>query len=291
MKQKTAIQRTARAALLLVALLLTNINAWADTVSYIDEDGETQTVTAAVIDENYNLSGGIGEGWYVVTGTVTYTGTVTLTGNVTIILADGCQMNIGSSNSRINGYGILGYIIKKSNYYNLTIYGQSAGTGSLNVYTTGKSHYCISGKDIIINGGNITADADGNNSEAIRAKDSGSVTINGGTVNAATAILSESRNININGGIVNASGGIIAVNEVVIKGGIVNANGDTYGISAGYGIDLSWTRPTDRIYASSYQAGKGTVTIASGKPFIDEDGNLHTASALGTINGKTLNPT
>lgn len=53
---------------------------------------------------------------------------------------------------------------------------------------------------------------------------------------------------------------------------------------------LTKTNSDDRITANSYYAPEGTVSVKSGQEFIDEDGNLHTVTDIGTIAGKTLYP-
>jgi hypothetical protein len=59
-------------------------------------------------------------------------------------------------------------------------------------------------------------------------------------------------------------------------------------------ITLGWTDASDYIYASSYVAD-GTLSIASGKEFIDEDGNSYSGTIAKEngaypIDGKTLRP-
>ena len=212
------------------------------TTSYVEANGTLhENIEAIPLDETMTT---LAAGTYVVNSNVNYTGTVTLNGDVTLILADGCTMNVGTSESPINGRGIYGPSSP------LTIYGQSAGSGKLNVYVTGTNKYGINAKALTINGGNVTADTDGTDADAI-----------------------------------------LAYGDFTYNGGNVRATGSS-GINANYGagtITLGWTNPTDRITASSYS---GTLAIADGKVFIDEDGNIlsGTVSNLSTINGKTLYP-
>ena len=77
--------------------------------------------------------------------------------------------------------------------------------------------------------------------------------------------------------------------NITIHSGQVNAYGYS-GIQADGNITLGWRNAGDYIYASSYVAYGGTLAIASGKDFIDEDGTIHTAANVGTIDGKTLKP-
>ncbi|MBR4152436.1 MAG: hypothetical protein IKT98_05700, partial [Selenomonadaceae bacterium] len=86
-------------------------------------------------------------------------------------------------------------------------------------------------------------------------------------------------NINIYGGKIKATGnegtGISAENAVNISGGQVTATGDHNGIYAGGAINLSWTKSTDFIDASSYSK---TPAFAEGKRFYDESGNINPTS-------------
>ena len=264
-------------------------------VSYLDADGDP----AIVESEYYKILEGnelyLDEGWYVAYGTVSYDRPLPLDGDVTLILADGCTMNIGSTDRRISGNGINGYYGYGS-YYNLDIYGQTNGTGKLKAYVTGDSNAAILAGVITINGGRITANTYGQNAVAINAYSV--VTINGGNVSAtatgygSTGISSQEDCIYILGGTVTASGkayGIQADDLVEIYGGTVSATGNK-GINAGDGITLGWNKPTDRIYASSYD-GDIYVPATDGHKLYNGSGFLTgTVSDLDLINGKTLQP-
>jgi len=285
----------------------TNWSAYAGDIvglsfSYLDASGNTQYCTDfTVLDNTMNY---LAEGWYVVNSDVTFTQTVTTTGDVNLILKDGCTMNVGTSSSRISGHGIQRDGGEKS----LTIYSQSLGDdmGELNIYTDNGNKGIVA-YAVTINGGNVTIDANGNWAIGICAGDE-DITINGGNVSVtATGTygmgLYAYHNVTINGGTVEASGtadGIRIDNgTIAINGGNVNASGDNtgengYGINANYGyrdITLGWSKPTDRIYASSYS---GTVTIAAGQSFINDAAMPEIVSGTITdmtkVNGKTLTP-
>lgn len=105
-----------------------------ESVSYLDENGETKTVTATVLNGSETE---LAAGWYVATDTLDYTQHITLTGNVHLILADGAALNIGTTESRVNSDdGINGYYNNggANVSYNLAVYGQAEGSGALNVY-------------------------------------------------------------------------------------------------------------------------------------------------------------
>ena len=270
------------------------------TVAYINADGTPDEASAIALDgTETSLAAGT---YFAGLENVNFDHTLNLTGNVTLILKDGCEMNVGTSEAKINGHGIAR---EDGGDQALTIYGQNAGTGALNVYTDNGNNGIVA-KAVTINGGNVTIDANGDWATGIYAVNE-DITINGGTVSVtapgtdAWAIYANN-NVTINGGTVSATGtadGIRIDNgTIAINGGTVNASGDTtgdgsgYGINASYGygtITLGWTKPTDRITASSY---RGTVAVADGK-------KLHNGSAFlyGTVsdpatalNGKTLRP-
>ena len=258
------IQHTARAAtaLLLCVLTMTVQTAWAENVQtyYIDENGTRHDVTATVLTGNESYIGTSNQTkWYVVNSNINYSSSLNCYGNVNIILADNKTMTVNSSTI---------------NAVDLTIYGQSEQSGSLNVsnpppYVSG-AIYCYPG-NFIINGGTVNANADGS-MKAIYC-DLGNFIINCGTVNATNTSTST------------GSGGIYA-NYVTINGGNVTANGKD-GIFA-FGITLGWRKTTDQVYANSYS---GTVKVKDGQAFKDNSGNIY----VGTLNknqikDKTLTP-
>ena len=232
-------------------------------INYIDADGKLRdTPVAIAIDgtEN-NLGRSDQETWYFVGADISHDGDIIFQGDVNIILADGCTMTASNNEYRTSGSG-----------GTLTFYGQTLGTGTLNVSST-SNRYAINHKGrIVINGGKVTAT--NTNDTAIWVD--GDITINGGTVTATgyTFGIKVKGDITINGGKVTATNTI---------------DGDALGfLSTGGTITLGWTNADDFIYANGYYAQKGTVTLADA--FIDEDGTLHTSSNVGTIAGKTLRP-
>ena len=288
-------------------------------ITYIDADGSTQTAQAIALDgTETSLAAGT---YFAGLPTVQFDHKLTLTGNVTLILCDGCEMNVGESGSEVDGYGIICYA--NNTYYDLTICGQTAQTGTLSVYTTGPNNYAIGTHHITVNGGNVIAHTDGDGSSCgIDTKRSGNVTINSGSVSATTTstdtfawAISAAGNLTINGGNVSAksnSHAILAEGNVAINGGTVNATGGDGGYSGIYSngtieinggnvtassiysngtITLGWNKPTDRITASSYTAENGTVKVASGKKLHNGSDYLGgTLSDPAAVNGKTLRP-
>ena len=253
-------------------------------VTYLDAEGKQRTCTDYTAIYNGNNPTTLGAGWYVVTGTVSYDGTVTIGGDVHLILADGCQMNIGSEGEgRINGDGI-----RYNGNMPLTIYGQSAGSGTLSVYTTGSGYYGINVGTLTINGGHVTANTDGYKGHALFAAFN-DVTINGGNVTATTTgsdaeAIHASKNFNYNGGNVTTS---------TASGKAIWAYGKQY--------NFNWRSATDRITIGATGLYTGSYTTATfTSNMTDGYGNIYTTTtpdALATLNeraaandGLTLQP-
>ena len=162
-------------------------------VPYIDEKGVEHIATAIPLD---NTMMTLAAGTYVVNSDVTYYSTVTTTGDVTLILADGARLY---AKSGINSDG-----------YDLTIYGQAAGSGELSL---DNSIYC---NNICINGGIIN---NYNGPFGIHAY--GNVTINDGTINIENGndygIFANNGNVTINGGTLsfNSYYGIVTSNVIL----------------------------------------------------------------------------
>ena len=239
-------------------------------VSYMTADGTTQTAQAIALD---GTETSLDTGWYFVGTDITYANRIWLNDNVniTLILADGKTMTLNG-----NTYGIDGG-------RNLTIYGQSldaatAGTlryngtprgihvynyeqhsGNVSITTTGFQVYGINAH-VTLRGGTLTVTADGNNAYAIIGY---THSILGGQLTA------------------NATG--------------TNATGIYAFATAGTALTLGWTRPADRITASSIRTDSGgTVAVAGGQAFIDGSGHIYTvtlsAADLTALGGKTLRP-
>ena len=214
-------------------------------VTYLDENGVEQTLNGS----QYTLLTGGGStslaaGWYVVNSDVSYTGSIRLNGNVNLILCDGYTINTKD--------------IYTSSSYNLTIYGQTNGTGTLSSISSdnGISTY---GNVSIISG---TVYAKG----TVGIFAGNALNIRGGTVTAQCYYyyaITSNHNVNISGGNVTAIGAI------------------------GSTITLGWTNATDRITATSYD---GTVNIASGKAFTIDGTDIYTGNGVSISNNKTLLP-
>lgn len=290
-KRRTSKAFRVRAAITLLLLLLTSATVWAaDGVKYIDADGQEKTQNGVtIINDNTPITLGTTDAttWYIMTGEINYESTVSLMGDVHIILADGADVKIdGTDGITANG--------------NLTIYGQSKGTGSLTIKTKGNGSTSGDGilaqnGQITINGGilSITADWYGITTT------NNDITINGGKITVTSTGengIDATGNITITGGNVIATGenspppgnnGINATGNITITGGYVIANGENYGISAQGTVNLSGGIVT----ASSYS---GTVTVQSGVTYTKYDltTNYTTDNIdISTLNGITIFPT
>ena len=200
-------------------------------VSYVVAYGYTLKNDAIALDGTETDLGSYGvETWYFVgLPTVAFDHTLYLYGNVHLILADGCTMNVTSSN--YDGIRVFG---------SLTIYGQTDGTGTLNATSIYDEGIYSDNGTITISGGRVTATS--TNSKGIYTS-IGYLTISGGRVTATggqEGIRTDSGNITISGGRVTATGGFGA--------GIYTDSGT---------ITLGCTTASDFIYVSSYFVGDG----------------------------------
>ena len=232
--------------------------------------------------------------WYVVNSNVTIGKTdsddtfacITVKGNVHLILADGCNLTIK------------GNIQVRKDVGTLTIYGQSAGTGELNVENSSSksssSYYdaAIGGQrleksmseagSITIHGGTINAFSNGYGAAigASGRKNSGeygtaTVTINGGTVTATT----NSGSAAIGGG--SCSYEYYGTATVTINGGTIKAT--SYYASAAIGGG-QWCNSNVTINGGDITAA---VTSGGGAAI----GGGHASSGDVTINDGKINAT
>lgn len=204
-----------------------------ETVSYIDKNGETQTVEAGVIEDGGQPYGAQGEtNWYVVKGVSSVSDQVSFyDAEVNLILADGAELTFDGRYRNLvcfNG--------------SLNIYAQEAGTGKLTL--TGNNRITSMYGDVQVFGGEITT-------EAITPdymNNKGTLSIYGGTVNSKLLF---GKNVNICGGTV--EGQISNISGTFrMTGGSLNAH--TYS-------DIGSSIP---IHAGSIEISGGTV-IAEGQ--------------------------
>jgi len=148
-------------------------------VSYIDENGDEQTCSNYIIlsdgiltKTTHDIGQTSQDTWYVASGSYTYnTGYFQTRGHVHLILCDGANFTVNASGN----WGVY-------TNDNLSIYGQSQGTGTLTANVTnasGNALYFLYG-NLFINGGIINA----NGGEYGIYVKNGSMTVNGGSINA-----------------------------------------------------------------------------------------------------------
>ena len=184
----------------------------AGAVPYIDADGSTKYCTDYTVIDPSRLSYGRknSEDWYVVSGTLNMT-SLGFGGPAHVILCDGASL------TTITGEG---YIEAKD----LTIYGQSEGTGSITVNSTfdeeGNANEAgLKAANFTLCGGNITVTGD---YCGIHAQ---SLTVHRGSINA-TGHYIEDQDYKAYNGI----GIFVLDNGITINGGTVNGIGDWGGI-------------------------------------------------------------
>ena len=238
------------------------------TTSYVEATGTLHENVIAIPLDNTMTT--LAAGWYVVNENVDYTGKITLSGNVTLILGDGCTMSFGKEGELLDGT-----IIECQNH-NLTIYGQSGGTGWLKAYIAQDDgihnvYYTqYSGNVLIFDG----------NGACIYARE---FTILGGTLDL------ESQGGGADGEIV-TTGNITG--DINIRGGKLWARCKGLKTMSGK-IILGYTNATDQIYVNSYQPQNG-LQIADGKTLVDEYGGIWSGTLeyyqIHDINGRTLKP-
>lgn len=290
---------------LLIALVCTSVAWAADPVSYIDENGETQTITEYTVVDQYTQFDS--DRWYVVNSHVTRHDVLKTENNARIILADGASLKIGTEPAPISSASGSGLDVSGD----LTIYGQEAQTGKLEVYYEGGGMWAIQVYlDMTINGGSVFVQAKMSSPYAFVVQ-MDKLTVNRGSLSVVAEgegtycyAVAATGDVSINGGSLTATAsginglGIFGKN-IYFNGGNVSAtfNGTgamVYGVAASNGIILGYTDKSDRFSASSYHVDYGYVTTKDGQAFKDEDGNAIAGPTyderMTVFAGKTLEP-
>lgn len=272
--------KTIPALLFFITALTLSQSVLADNVNYYDPTAaagqRNKTATNAVTVTDQTTLGSSGTtSWYYVDSQVVITDRISVYGTVNLILTDDCDFTVL-------------YGLKVASGNALNIYAQKAGDGCGKMYAGQGDHNAAIGAD----GGQNAIGTAG------WGYDSGAITIYGGYINADG---------NIGGGdggdgeeytehddecgceqvMEEGIGGSGGNGTVSIYGGVVTVNGAIGGGIGGYGytgscretdgsgtVVLSWTNPTDVIYASYYN---GEVTLQ--KDFSDESYNVYPAGA------------
>ena len=227
-----------------------------DGVSYIDENGDSQTANGVTVltGSESSLGSNGATTWYVVNSNISHSGLIQCQGNVNIILADGYTMTTSNE-----GYGAS--CISGDGGGTLTIYGQTLGSGTLEASISSGDNCPIShGGNVVICGGTVNVTKSG---LGTGIKATGSVTLSGGKVNVITNgggkvnVITNGGGTGIEGGSVTISGGNVSVSDAIIGiggSGITISGGTVSAITTNGGI---WV-------ADGVTINGGTVT-ASGQ--------------------------
>lgn len=280
-----------RIGIILLVMLLISSTAWAEPpVKYLDENGETKTITnyiELVGDESPDDPMFKNGGWFVVKGEVTYD---EVQGNylpfelqidedwnrlgpdVNLILADGAKLTAKNENSEMS-------------FRNLAVYAQSTGEnmGKFEVYAENSTAISVFNA-FTVYGGSVKAVSE--NSDGISA---GSVTVHGGIVDAAGityGIYADDAKVIINGGSVTAAGfrGILGSEGIEINGGDVDATATgvsdeynfSYAIGSWYDVNVNGGSLTvhakDKSSYGVYVSGS-VAHLNAGEVFADGEGS------------------
>ena len=278
-------------------------------VTYLDENGTEQTVDAIPLNGSETT---LSAGTYVVSEDIAYSydpmdlsriSALSISGDVKIILMDGKTLSIGREDAGFQAG------ITESDTSTLSIYGQTNGTGKLNVYTSytnmNVSNYrqysgtvnLFSGigtaffsDDVKVLGGTLNAVTKGT-TYAISA--SSNIELKNCTVTAETegktAInLVNTGKITIDNAEVTANGSITAENgNLNIDGGKITFKGES-GFS-GYQMNISLKNADDFVQANGYEFE--SVVIANGQALTDGENLCYgtlTSEQASALAGKTL---
>ena len=315
-----------RAATTLLLSVLTAMTAWAnDAVTYIDMDGNQQTVTEYTevtesMTANADEYGRIywSSGTYVVKNSGTLDCCIRYSGKVIdLIVCDGATLTVtGNDDGAFNGSTLniyaqsngtgMGVVDakKQTNCSNLNIAG---GKVKLDGGGAGFGLYIPDGVNsgLTVNGGDVTIQSHYTVQGTIDFAGNGFVTLNGGKLtvtnsqgNSYRAIYGNHTNtINFNGGTAVINGKIGSCQNINLNGGNVIVNGEIYN-STGYTVTYDFTSATDSYYIQSfsnelYEGRSRTVRVKDDKTVLCE-GNIYwgtlTDEQIAAISGKTMTP-
>ena len=236
--------------------------------NYIDAEGAQQTHAVTLIGSSSGLVTLEG-GWYAVTGNVTISKGLVFTSATHLILTDGASLSVQESETDVTKHTAIAAT-------DLTIYGQTLGTGTLNA-----------------NASNSESSIMDNSFSAYGIEASGSVVLCGGRVNATASGMKEG----ISYGPVLCHGIHSPGNNVTIIRGCLSAIANRENMYtnalltsvAADGVILDWRQPDDRI-TLQLEGSVPTVRIADGKAMYNGSEVLSGTLSLNQFNGKTLTP-
>lgn len=227
----------------------------AGAVPYIDADGSTKYCTDYTVIDPSRLNYGSknSEDWYVVSGTLNMT-SLNFGGPAHVILCDGASLTTSTDEGQV------------FSYFDLTIYGQSEGTGSITVNSTfdeeGNANEAgLKAVNFTLCGGNITVTGDYCGIHAT------SLTVHRGSINATGHYRDELHEY------IDDGFGIYSLYGITINGGTVVGTGDCIGI-------VQWSANNSLTINGGSVIGNGTGENSLG---------IHSSST--TINGGKVNAT
>ena len=239
-------------------------------VSYIDENGETQHCTDYIwLTGTETTLGAAGQETYcVVHSTLNYSQSIQLLGNTHIILCDGAAMNIGSSESPVSGSSYQEQVGFYGSGNNLSLYAQSGNTGALTIYSQSCS---FDVKDLTIAGGNVNATKISNNYLVIGCtnnltvcRSSLEIHANGQAVQAFNDVTLS----NVTANIISPNGSGLVCSNFAVDNSQLTVTARYQAIQANV-ITLGCTAATDFIKATTTSSLTdsyyGTVKIADGQ--------------------------
>jgi len=288
-----------RLSMTLLVMMLIATTAWAEIVniSYVKADGTTGNVDATVLNGSDEYTAIYQEegydGWYVVTGKVTYSAGLYIEGHnddVNLILCDGAEMSL-------SGYE---YAFHVSGYH-FNIYGQTNGTGKVvatnnsddgsGIYASvcsGDGYSSLLPGSFTIYGGVIEATGGDYGISTY-----GDLIINNGSVTATGDYyygIYAGSGITISGGTVSGTGGMSTYEgDITISGGKVTVTGNDICTLDGY-IYLGWTNITDYITIKGVSAA--STMVVDGKALVDNSGKIFSGNVSnpGDLGDVTLQP-
>ncbi len=271
--------------------LLTGQAAWAENVTYIDQDGIEQTADATPLTGNETS---LDAGWYWVNSDITYSQAIQLLiefSEVHIILANGKTMTIDLTSSDD------AYAIESKNMSSgLFLYTQSntGSAGKLHIKLGKEGQVGIQASDFTQNGGILQIELHGNNQKG--AYFLWGMTINGGKMEIKSYAPEKSDDascgLDLFGFTMN--GGVVDIDMTSPKGnayGIKTGSGET--IKLGYrDFDNDYIQVATAVAANSYSPNY-SVEIAAPCRLTDGtniyDGTL-TEEQVAAISGKKVQP-
>ena len=263
-----------------------------ESTSYVDENGNTQTVTATVVDASTDT---LTDGWYVVKGNFTRNGTITVSGDARLILLTAppdhqreCQLRGGQRIRRQQPY----HLRPEAGTGKLTVTGGANGGHRRRLQPGCRNHRYPRRGDHGLR--QVDGGAGIGGGLTIFGKAGGTIIISGGKVNAtgsgggagigSGAEGDENFNpvggtIIISGGEVTAAGGNnaagigggrrVSAGSITISGGKVNVTGGDYAAAIGGGLD----------------SDGGNVEISGGTVFARATSAYHYVAIGGGLNG------